>query len=65
MANCGEYLLLTPKERTEFIGKVLHAVMSDSLMYAAGQRIIKLAEKKGLYTGVTINPIEPPLNELT
>lgn len=71
--NCGEYLLLTPKERTEFIGKIGHACMSDSDLFAMGQLLIRKAERKGLFEGVVIAPasietennIEPPLNELT
>lgn len=54
--NCGEYLLLTPKERTEYIGRLIHSCMSDSLLFAAGQKIIKSAEKKGLFEGVIIAP---------
>ena len=69
MANCGEYLLLTPKERTEYIGMLIHACQSDAKYFEMGQRIIKAATRKGIFEGVTINPIEQnninePLNEV-
>lgn len=65
MANCGEYLLLTPKERTEYIGKVLHAVMSDSTLFEAGKMIIRKAERKGLFEGVVIAPATIGENNIT
>ena len=56
--NCVEFQDLIPKERTEFIGELVHACMSDSKLYEMGQKIIRAAIRKGLFDGVTINPIE-------
>lgn len=58
--NCHEYSELTPPEKIEFVGKLVHACLNDSKLYQMGQRIITTAEKKGLYQGVTINPILDP-----
>lgn len=54
--NCPEFQELTPRERTEYIGKLLHAAMSDSKLFERGHLIIDAAEKKGLFTNVKINP---------
>jgi len=68
--NCPEFQTMIPKERTEYIGSLVHACMSDSKLFAMGERIIKQAIRKGLFEGVVIAPIEQnnisePLNELT
>lgn len=54
--NCENYLELSPKEKVEFIGKLIHAVQSDNYTFNKAVLIINRAEKKGLYAGVTINP---------
>ena len=55
--NCVEFQDLIPKERTEFIGQLVHACTSDSKLFQMGERIIKQAIRKGLFDGVVINPI--------
>lgn len=54
--NCPEYQILTPKEKTEMIGKLLHAIQSDSTLFLEGSKLIKKAEKKGIFDGIIINP---------
>jgi len=56
MAICSKYEELSPFERVEFIGKLVHAVMSDNFMFQVGQDIIKTGENKGLFNGVKILP---------
>jgi len=56
--NCPEFQDLIPKERAEYIGSLAHACMSDSKFFAIGQKIIRQAIRKGIFDGVTINPIE-------
>jgi hypothetical protein len=53
---CDEFEKLTPKEKTEFIGQVVHSIQSDSGLYSMGQEIIRLGKIKGLFEGVTILP---------
>lgn len=61
---CKEFEILTPKERTEYIGQLLHACMNDSGCFQIGEGIIKTGELKGLFIGVQINPAPPiPDNE--
>ena len=52
--NCKEYQSLLPQEKTEYIGKLLHSVQSDSKLFEVGQRIIKAATKAKLFEGVEI-----------
>jgi len=54
--NCHEFTNLLPKEKTEYIGSLIHACQSDSKLYEMGLRIIKQATKKGLFEGVSIHP---------
>lgn len=56
MALCTQYMELTPKERTEYIGKLLHSVQSSNELFMAGKRLIDKGERLGLYEGITINP---------
>lgn len=56
--NCKEFQDMIPKERTEYIGELIHACMSDSKFFSVGKKIIKDATKMGIFEGVTINPIE-------
>lgn len=58
MANCSNYLLLSPKERVEMIGRIVHGLQSDNEIFNKCEMLIQNAEKKGLFEGVTINPSE-------
>lgn len=58
--NCPEFQELIPKEKTEYIGMVLHACMSHEKFYSIGLKIIKDATKMGLFQGVQINPPTNP-----
>lgn len=59
--NCQKYIALSPKEKIEMIGKLIHAVQSDNDFFNRAQALIRLADNKGLFEGVTINPqSEPP-----
>lgn len=51
---CPQFEELTPKEKTEFIGKLVHSVQSDPELYSMAHEIIKMAEEKGLFEGVKI-----------
>lgn len=57
---CPEYNAMTPLERKDYVGSLIHSVMSDGELLKMGQKMIKLAEKRGLFLGVVINP---PTNE--
>ena len=53
---CSNYENLSPQERIEFTGKLLHAVMNDNKLKHAADGIIAIAEAKGMFEGVVINP---------
>ena len=54
--DCPEYQRLLPKEKVEFVGMLLHACQSHSTFYEAAQKIIRRANKLGVYEGVAIQP---------
>lgn len=56
MAICSNYNSLTPLEKVEFIGKLVHAVMTDNMRFLAAKMTIQSAEEAGDFDGVTINP---------
>lgn len=56
---CLNYQKLTPKERRDFIGEIVHCVQEDDELYELGKEIIRLGYKWGMFEGVTINPIFP------
>ena len=55
---CKEFDSLSPKEKTEYIGQVVHSIQSDSALFEIGKEIIRLGEIKGLFEGVTILPTD-------
>jgi len=56
MANCTEFQNLTPRERADYLGELIHSCQSDSVLYELGKKIIRQAKKKGLFEGVVIQP---------
>lgn len=56
MPVCESFEKLTPLERSNFVGAVVHLIQSDESYYLIGQRMIKSGNKKGLFIGVKINP---------
>lgn len=59
---CQPFEELTPKEKTEYIGQVVHAIQSDPSLFAMGQEIIRLGQLRGLFEGVTILPEDNKTN---
>lgn len=53
---CKEFDEMSIKGRTDFIGKLVHAVQSDSRAYWLGDALILGAERRGVFTNVIINP---------
>lgn len=51
MANCKEFMDLLPKEKIDMIGKIVHAVQSDSETFHAWQRWLKKQRKKDYLKG--------------
>ena len=56
MALCKKYEELTPFERVEFIGKLVHAVQSDDNLFFAAKCLIDTGQDLGVFEGVTIMP---------
>ncbi|TXI13264.1 MAG: hypothetical protein E6Q68_01760 [Polynucleobacter sp.] len=50
------YMLMSPMERFVYIGKLVHAAQSDEKSFAEGQELIRRAEERGTFEGVTIMP---------
>jgi len=61
---CKEFELLTPLEKSNYIGSIAHACMNDADLFLAGQKLIERATRKGLFNQVIINPVEPINNNL-
>lgn len=61
--NCEQFLNLTPIEKINFTGRLLHAAMNDEKIFRECEKIILKAEAKGLFTGVVINPANEILNK--
>ncbi len=53
---CESFEKLTPKERVEYVGELLHAVQSDNSLFEIGKEIIRLGNHRGLFEGVVIFP---------
>lgn len=53
---CPEFDQLSPQEKTEYIGKLVHAVQSHSQFFRLGEYLIRDANKIGLFDNVIINP---------
>jgi hypothetical protein len=53
---CEKFNQLSPNERVIYIGKLVHAVENDNILFEAGNEIIGLANDKGIFTGITILP---------
>jgi hypothetical protein len=60
---CETFLKLTPLEQSTFIGQLVHSVQNDETLLKKGKQIIIEAEKRGLFAGVIINPLNK--NECT
>ncbi|MBK7883494.1 MAG: hypothetical protein IPJ81_06645 [Chitinophagaceae bacterium] len=53
---CEKFNQLTPFEKVIYIGKLVHAVENDDILFDAGNEIIELANNKGIFKGITIFP---------
>lgn len=60
---CKNYETLSPKERTEFIGQLLHAVQNDNRAFNTCKMLVSVSEKLGVFTGIKINPDDFPAHE--
>ena len=61
MAHATMYQNLLPKERQEFIGKIVHAIQSSNVCFYKAAELIDLGEYLKVFDGVTILPTENPL----
>jgi hypothetical protein len=52
--NCLNYLSLSDDEQRQYIGSLVHAVMSDDDLFSEGIKLIKKAGRKGKFDGVKI-----------
>lgn len=57
MPVCSLYEQMTHREKTEFVGKLLHACQSSNLLLKEAQKLIKIAEESGLLDDVIILPV--------
>lgn len=61
--NCQSYQNLTPKEKAEFIGQLVHAVQNNDDIFKLGQELIELATIKGMFENVVIMPTGQNIRE--
>lgn len=59
---CKQFLDMTPLEQSTYMGKIVHAVQNCEQLFLEGEKLIRKAERKGLFNGVKINPLDPPNN---
>lgn len=52
---------MTPKERSLYVGELIHAVMNSEVLFLQGIGIIYHAKKEGLFDTVTILPEDGPI----
>lgn len=66
MANCKTYQSLSTVEKLELIAKVIHAIQSDENCLLVARSMVRGAEGKGIFQGVTIFPesFTQPINQL-
>lgn len=57
--NCDKFLELEETAKAFYIGSLIHACQSDNALFEAGQELIKLGERKGLFERTTIMPHLP------
>jgi hypothetical protein len=51
---CNSFDKLTPKEKTEYIGALVHCVQSHDQLFKIGKEIIEIGKQVGLFEGVKI-----------
>lgn len=56
MANCIQYQSLSPKEKIEFIGKLVHLVQNDETAFSRARGMILKGDVQGSFDDVVINP---------
>lgn len=62
---CESFLNLNPLEQSTYIGKIVHLVSHDEQFYNEGLKLLKRGERKGIFNGVIINPINEGEQHLT
>lgn len=60
---CESFEKLTPLERVKYIGEVIHGIQNDDTLFKLGEAIILVAQQKGLFQGVIINPPKIPQSD--
>ncbi len=63
--NCDKYMALSPKERVEMIGQIVHAIQSSNEIFNRATLMIATAKQLGLFEGVVINPLTDTNTETT
>lgn len=56
MANCKQYQSMTPHEKIEFIGKLVHLVTNDETSFSRAKGMVLRGDVQGLFDDVVINP---------
>jgi hypothetical protein len=56
MANCKSFMGLSLKEKTEFIGKLIHIVQNEEWCFDVAKRMVYNAQSAGIFDDVVINP---------
>ena len=60
--NCEAYRLLSPKERIDFIGSLVHAVQNNNEVFKSAKELVDYAVRKRMFDDVIINPTTEEVN---
>jgi hypothetical protein len=63
--NCNEFLELSPLEKSNLIGSVVHCLQSDAELFKMAIELAQRGKEKGLFEKVKINPHIPETNLVT
>lgn len=53
---CQKYQELNPIERVRLIGKIVHALQSNNIIFSCVVEMVEVAEKHGIFDNVKILP---------
>jgi len=52
--NCNKFLALDPIQQSNYLGSLIHVVMSDDEIFELGQKLIDMGMVMGLFERVKI-----------
>lgn len=62
MRICPDFEQMTPKERQDYVGGLIHCCMVSPELFKEGQKIIEAGKSSGLFEGIKFDHT-PPITE--